>query len=84
VPYVRSHSALGVTRDQQKYLLKSVTEEELQSIVPEERLRLVLRRQEAKAAESSARWSAIATFVSVAVPIAAFMGISWAASDGGK
>jgi hypothetical protein len=63
VPYVRSHSALGVTRDHQKTLLKSVTDSELQSLPPEERLRLVLRRQEVKAAESHARWSALSTFV---------------------
>ena len=83
--YVRSsHAALGVTRDQQKFLLESVTDEELLDLPPEERLRLVLRRQEVKASESSARWSALATFVSVAVPIAAFMGISWAATSGDK
>ena len=80
--YVRSsHTPLGVTRDQQKILLESVTESELRNLPPEERLRLVLRRQEAKASESSARWGAVATFVSVAVPITAFLGISWAATS---
>ena len=82
--YVKDHTALGVTRDQQKFLLESVSEEELLELPAEERLRLVLRRQEVKASESSARWGALATFVSVAVPIAAFMGISWAASSGDR
>lgn len=78
--YVRSHRPLGVTKAQQETLVTSVTDEELRSLPPEERLGLVLRRQEVKAMESSARWDALATFVTVAVPIAAFFGFSWAAA----
>jgi hypothetical protein len=82
VSYMRSsHAPLGVTRDQQKILLESVTEDELRELPAEERLRLVLRRQEAKAAESGARWGALATFVSIAVPVTAFFGISWATKN---
>lgn len=76
--YHRTHEALGVTREQQKALI-DIPIAELKALPPEERLNLVLRRQEVKAAESSARWDAVATFVTVAVPIAAFLGISWAA-----
>jgi uncharacterized protein YjeT (DUF2065 family) len=61
--------ALGVTRDQQKLLI-DIPAEELEKIPAEQRLQLVLRRQEVKAAESASRWSAISTAVIVAVPIA--------------
>lgn len=73
--YHKVYSALGVTKEQQKILLNIPTAE-LENLPAEERLGLVLRRQEVKATESSARWDALATFVSVAVPIAAFLGIS--------
>lgn len=78
--YHRTHGALGVTRDQQKVLI-DIPEEELLKLTPQERLNLVLRRQEVKAAESSARWNAIATAAAVAVPLAAFLGFSWASKD---
>ena len=68
-------TSLGVTKEQQKILL-DIPEAELKSMSAEERLSLVLRRQEVKAAESSARWDAISSAVVVAVPIAAFLGIS--------
>jgi hypothetical protein len=74
--YIKTHNALGLTRAQQTTLVESVTVEELEALPVQERLGLVLRRQEVKAAESSARWSALSTFVVVAVPIAAFFGIS--------
>jgi hypothetical protein len=73
--YVRVHRGLGVTRDQQAKLLE-VSDEELQSLPPEVRLNLVLRRQEVKATELSARWNAIATGIAVAVPILAVFGIT--------
>jgi len=76
--YVKVHNALGVTREQQEVLI-AIPEAQLKNLSAEERLNLVLRRQEVKATESSARWDAISTFVTVAVPIAAFFGISWAA-----
>ena len=66
---------LGVTKEQQKILL-DIPPEELKNLPAEERLSLVLRRQEVKAAESAARWSALSTAVIVAVPIAALLGIS--------
>jgi hypothetical protein len=75
--------ALGVTRAQQK-LLVNIPEEDLQAIPAEERLSLVLRRQEVKAAESAARWEGLATAVAVAAPIAAFMGITWFSEKKGK
>lgn len=74
--YVTSHGALGVTKDQQETLV-DIPEADLRKLPTEERLNLVLRRQEVKAAESSARWDALATFTTVAIPIAAFFGISW-------
>jgi hypothetical protein len=70
-------SALGVTKEQQKLLI-DIPVEQLKELGPVERLELVLRRQEVKAAESSARWNAAATFVSIAVPVAAMLGLSWA------
>ena len=73
--YHRTHNALGVTKDQQKILV-DVPEEQLRALAPEERLALVLRRQEVKAAESAAMWDAISSFVAVAAPIAAFLGVS--------
>jgi len=75
VSYHRAHSALGVTKEQQKILI-DIPPAELKALPPEERLALVLRRQEVKAAESAARWDAISSFVAVAAPIAAFLGIS--------
>lgn len=77
--YVSQREALGVTRAQQELLI-DIPDIDLRNMPAEERLALVLRRQEVKAAESSARWDALATFVSVAVPLTAFFGISWAAS----
>lgn len=74
--YVKTHSALGVTKEQQKVLI-AIPEAQLKNLSAEERLNLVLRRQEVKAVESSARWNAISTAITVAVPIAAFFGISW-------
>ena len=71
-------TALGVTTEQQKVLL-DIPIDKLRDLPPQDRLGLVLRRQEVKAMESSAMWDAVATFVSVAVPIAAFFGLSWAA-----
>lgn len=73
--YHRVHSALGMTREQQKILI-DIPPTELKNLPAEERLSLVLRRQEVKASESAARWDAISSFVAVAVPIAAFLGIS--------
>jgi hypothetical protein len=81
--YHRIHSALGVTREQQELLI-DIPSEELLALSAQERLSLVLRRQEVKAAESSARWGAIATAVAVAVPIAAFLGFSLVATKKGK
>jgi hypothetical protein len=81
--YHQAHSALGVTRAQQKLLI-DIPEEELLKLTTQERLDLVLRRQEVKAAESSARWGAIATAIAVAAPLAAFFGFSWAADKGKK
>ena len=66
--------ALGVTKEQQRILINIPTEE-LTSLPAEERLSLVLRRQEVKAAESSARWNAISTAVIVAAPIATLVGL---------
>lgn len=76
--YVRTNTALGVTRAQQTTLVESVTDEELAALDPETRLNLVLRRQEVKASESQARWAAISSFVIVSVPIATFLGLSFA------
>jgi hypothetical protein len=73
--------ALGVTKDQQKLLI-DIPAEELSSLPADERLNLVLRRQEVKAAESSARWDAISTAVMVAAPIAAFIGIDQISKKG--
>ena len=70
-------NALGVTKEQQEVLI-DIPQEQLRALPPEERLNLVLSRQAVKAQESSARWDALSTFVSVTVPIAAFFGISWA------
>jgi hypothetical protein len=69
--------ALGVTKEQQQVLIDSPSAE-LKNLPAEERLGLVLRRQEVKAAESAARWDAISTAVVVGAPIAAFLGISLA------
>lgn len=66
---------LGVTKEQQKILL-DIPPAELKNLPAEERLSLVLRRQEVKAAESAARWDAISSAIAVAVPIAAFLGVS--------
>ena len=75
--YHRTHSALGVTKEQQRILI-DIPEEELRKLPTEERLALVLRRQEVKAAESAARWDAISSFATIAIPLAAFFGItSW-------
>jgi hypothetical protein len=73
--YVRVYNALGVTKEQQKVLI-DIPIAELRALSAEERLSLVLRRQEVKASESSARWNAVSSFVVVAVPIAAFLGVS--------
>jgi len=73
--------ALGVTKDQQRVLI-DIPEAELTKLDAEARLGLVLRRQEVKAAESSARWDAISTAVVVAVPIAAFIGIPLVSKKG--
>ena len=81
--YHQVHSALGVTREQQKLLI-DIPEEELLKLTAQERLGLVLRRQEVKAAESSARWGAVTTAVAVAAPIAAFFGLSWFTGKKGK
>lgn len=81
--YHRTHSALGVTKEQQKALI-AIPAEELQKLPASERLQLVLRRQEVKAAESSARWSAIATAVPLAATLAAFLGLSWVSKKGRK
>ncbi len=75
--YHRAHGALGVTKEQQKILI-DIPAAQLKNLPAEERLRLVLRRQEVKAAESSARWDAISSFVAIAAPIAAVLGINWA------
>jgi hypothetical protein len=75
--YVRT--GLGVTRDQQSQLLK-VTDEELAALPTDVRLNLVLRRQEVKASELAARWSAVATAIAVAVPILAVFGITMRAN----
>jgi hypothetical protein len=69
--------ALGVTRDQQKLLI-DIPAEELLALSAEERLSLVLRRQEVKASESQAKWNAISTAVVVGVPIIAFLGLDFA------
>ena len=79
--YHRTHSALGVTKEQQKVLI-DIPVEELQKLSAQERLSLVLRRQEVKAAESAARWSAIATAIPLAVTLAAFLGLSWVSKKG--
>lgn len=73
--YVRVHTGLGVTQDQQAKLLE-VTDEELAALPADVRLNLVLRRQEVKATELNAKWSAIATAITVAVPVLAIFGIS--------
>ena len=75
--YVKAHSALGVTKDQQAVLV-DIPDEDLRKLPTEERLNLVLRRQEVKASEISSRWEAISAFVSVAVPVAALLGLNWA------
>jgi peptidoglycan hydrolase-like amidase len=73
--------ALGVTQDQQRVLI-DIPEEQLKKMDAEARLSLVLRRQEVKAAESSARWDAISTAVMVAAPVAAFIGIDQLSKKG--
>lgn len=80
--YYRAHSALGVTRAQQKTLI-DIPDEDLRAMEPEQRLNLVLRRQEVKAAESAAFWDAVASAVTVGVPLLAFFGISSLASKKG-
>jgi hypothetical protein len=81
--YHRSHSALGVTRDQQKILI-DIPAEELQKLPPDVRLNLVLRRQEVKAAERASFWEGLSTAVVVAAPLAAFFGFSWFERKKGK
>lgn len=81
--YVRVHTGLGVTRDQQSKLLE-IPVEELEALPADVRLNLVLRRQEVKAAETAAFWDSVSTAIAVAIPALAVFGITLGINRKGK
>ena len=80
--YFPVHS-LGVTEEQKEILL-DVPKDELRKMSTYERFDVALRHREAVAAESSAKWDALASFATAIIPLAAFLGISALFKVGGK